>query len=242
MSQVRWVKADVAADASAALPDDVDAVVSCIGSGDLLKADDDGWNGRWAWSDRSTRQNAENFEPNAQLIEAAKAAGAKRFVYIGAGSEAEMGFAGPNPGLYTGKRSASLAALDAFGDTFTYFGPHAVVESEDDWRMKLAGSGFVGGLRALNDLVGEFRTFGPDYTTKTKLAAPVAAADLALAVAAVAMGELEVEPSLRSAGMTVFTTTRETDQYEINDMLRHVDGTAAITALAARARALERAT
>ena len=41
------------------------------------------------------------------------------------------------------------------GDAFTYFGPHAVVESEDDWRLKAAGSGFVGGLRALNDAEGD---------------------------------------------------------------------------------------
>ena len=230
------MKADLTVDASA-LPDDIDAVISCIGAGDLLAASDDGWNGRWAWGDRSTRQNAENFEPNAQLVDAAKAAGAKRFVYIGVSSEAEMGFAGPNPGLYTGKRSAALAALDAFGDAFTYFGPHAVVESEDDWRLKAAGSGFVGGLRALNDAIGGLRSFGPDYTTKTKLAAPVTADDLALAITAVATGELAVEPSVRSAGMTVFTKTRETDQYEIKDMMRHVDGTEAIIALASRARA-----
>jgi len=55
----------------------------------------------------------QNYKPNANAVAAAKAAGAKHFVYVGVSTDAEQGFAGPNPGLYTGKRDAALAARDA---------------------------------------------------------------------------------------------------------------------------------
>ena len=130
----------------------------------------------------------------------------------------------------------ALAAQEAFTDSFTYFGPHQVVESANDARLKFAKSGLANGLRWLNDGIGEVRSFGPDFTTKTRLAAPVVASELAFAIAAASTGRVEVEPSVRSAGMTVFTETYERDQYEINDLIRHVDGTDSILALAQRAR------
>ena len=179
----------------------------------------------------------ENYEPNVQVVEAAKSAGAQRFVFVGASSEAERGFAGPNPGLYTAKRAAALAALDAFGDGFTYIGPHLVVESKDAFAMKALNSGLANGLRALNDVIGDIRSFGPDYTTKTKLTPPVLLSDLALAIASCAIGKVQVDQTVRRAGQTVFSETRESDQYTIEDEMRHVDGTTAITALARRAEA-----
>mmetsp|Transcript_3774 Transcript_3774/g.11394 ORF Transcript_3774/g.11394 Transcript_3774/m.11394 type:complete len:299 (+) Transcript_3774:55-951(+) len=239
-SQVQWLKGDAATDPAAALADDVDAVVSCIGSpgAQLLYADANGWASGWTWSQRSECQYADNFLPNARLAAAAKAAGAQRFVYVGVSSEAEWGFGGPNPGLYTGKRSAALAALEEFGpQQFTYFGPARVVGSKENWRARAANSRFINGLRALVDVIGDWRSFGPDYTTKARLAPPVLATDLALAIAGVATGRVEVEESVRRAGVTTFSQVRERDQYEIADTMRHVDGTEAIVALAREAQA-----
>ena len=188
-------------------------------------------------SDQSRRQYAEHYEPSAQVVAAAKAAGVKRFVYVGVASYAEEGFGGPNPGLYTGKRSAALAARDAFGDAFTYFGPHLVVESNDDMRMKMANSRLGSGLRAVNDAIGAVRSFGLDFTTATRLTPPVLVADLALAIAATVTGKVEVEESVRCAGMTTFDQVKEREQQRIEDVMRHVDGTEAIVALARSAEA-----
>eukprot|EP00966_Prymnesium_polylepis_P094471 2186735-Prymnesium_polylepis.1 len=174
LSQVSWVQCDAAVEGAVAvaLPGDVDGVVSCVGAGDLLEASANGWSSGWGWSDQSKQQYAEHFEPSAQVVAASKTAGAQRFVYVGVASYAEEGFGGPNPGLYTGKRSAALAALDAFGDAFTYIGPHLVVESNDDMRMKMATSRLGSGLRAVNDAIGAVRSFGPDFTTATRLTPP----------------------------------------------------------------------
>lgn len=136
-----------------------------------MYADANGWASGWTWSQRSECQYADNFLPNARLAAAAKAAGAQRFVYVGVSSEAEWGFGGPNPGLYTGKRSAALAALEEFGSQqFTYFGPARVVGSKENWRARAANSRFINGLRALVDVIGDWRSFGPDYTTKARRA------------------------------------------------------------------------
>lgn len=70
-----------------------------------------------------------------------------------------------------------------------------------------------------------------------RLAPPVLATDLALAIAGVATGRVEVEESVRRAGVTTFSQVRERDQYEIADTMRHVDGTEAIVALAREAQA-----
>ena len=149
VKQVTFVKADAALEGSvkealeAAKPD---GVVSCMGAGDILRISDDGWEGRWAWSETSQKMYDENFTPNSYAVEAAKAAGATRFVYVGTSTDAQQGYAGPNPGLYTGKLDAAIAARDAFGDGFTSFGPHCVVESDKDVRIKATTSGLGRGL------------------------------------------------------------------------------------------------
>ena len=77
LSQVDWMQADAASDGAAAAAlqtSSFDSVVSCIGSGDLQQVSDEAWNGRWAWSQKSIRQYSENYEPNAQVVAAAKAA------------------------------------------------------------------------------------------------------------------------------------------------------------------------
>ena len=239
VTKVNWVQADAAVDgqALAALPDGVDGVVSCIGSGDLLKASGDGWANRNDWSDFSNRQYAANYEPNANVVAAAKAAGAQRFVYVGASSDAEQGFGGPNPGLYSGKRAAYLAGRDAFDERFTMVAPHLVVSSNDDARMRMLQSGVAGGLRSFNNLIGEIRSFGEDFTNKARLTPPVLASDAALAIAAVVTGKVEVEASVRYAGPTTPSGGFERDRgkEEVRDLMRHVDGTEAIIALARRA-------
>ena len=238
-SQVNWVRADLTSDegsAAAALAG-ADGVVSCIGEGDPLYLSDDGWGVGFLWSDRSQREYDANFEPNKQLVAAAKEAGAKRFVYVGVSSEAELGFGGPNPGLYSGKRAAALAARDTFGDGFTYFGPHLVTDGEEDVRLKVLNSGVGRGLRAVNDFFGAIRSFGPDYTAKTMLTPPVIVCDLALAIAASVTGKVEVEESIRSTGMAVLSAVPEKEQERIADPIRQVDGTQAINALARRAQA-----
>jgi hypothetical protein len=235
---VEWVAADAAVDgaAAAALADGIDGAVSCIGKGDLLLLSDRGWNGRWAWTEFSRRLYDANATPNKLAAAAAKAAGAQRFVYVGVGSECERGFGGPNPGLYMGKRDAALAGRDAFGGQFTYIGPHCVVGSQDDPRIQMANSGVGRGLSSVNDFLGGIRSFGLDYTTKTRLAAPVAVSDVALAIAGSVMGKVEVAESVRESGMTTFDAVKESEQYEVFDTMHHVDETAAITELAARAR------
>ena len=247
VSQVDWQRADAAEDGAAAkvLEGGVDGVVSCIGSGDLQHASAEAWNG-WAWSDKSIRQWRENSEPNLKVVAAAKAAGVRRFAFVGVSSDSERGFGGPNPGLYSGKRAAALAARDAFGAEFTYFGPSAVAPRADDPRIKTLNGGLGRGLNAVNDFIGEIRSFGPDYTTSTRLAPPVPAADLALAIAACLSGSVAVEESVRASGMTLWTdmsggsvTCLEREQTEIRDAMRHVDGTAAILELAERARRAE---
>lgn len=239
-SQVRWMKADCAIAGEAAgnsvLLDGCDGAVSCMGAGDLLRADADGWKGRFYWSDKSNREFAENFEANAEAAKLAKAAGAQRFVYVGCSTDSEQGFAGPQPGLYSGKRAAALAARDVFGvDAFTYVGPHLVV-NEGDVRLKAMNSGLIGGLNGVNDFIGSIRSFGPDYTTKTKLTPPVPVADVASVIAAAVTGKVEVEEGVRCAGITVEDGQKDNEAKEIEDPMRHVDGTAAIIALAEKAR------
>ena len=157
-------------------------------------------------------------------------------MFVGVGSECERGFGGPNPGLYMGKRDAALAARDAFGDTFTYIGPHRVVESADDVRVKSANSGLMRGLNSINDFIGEVRTFGPDYTMRTRLAAPVPVADVARVIAASVTGRVEVEASVREGGMTTYSASN--DQVDAKDLLKHVDGSAAISELAGRVQVM----
>ena len=237
-AQVKWVAADAAVggDAGAALAGGVDGVVSCIGQGDLQLASDKGWNSRWGWSEFSRRQYDENFLPNKQAVAAAQAADAQRFVYVGASSDCERGFGGPNPGLYMGKRDAALLAREAFGDGLTYVGPHLVVDSKGDARIKTANSGFGRGLMSINDFFGEIRSFGPDYTSKTRLTPPVPMADVALAITASVVGKVEVPESSRCCGMTMYSGVRESEQQEIADVMRHVDGTEAILELSTRAQ------
>ena len=56
-----------------------------------------------------------------------------------------------------------------------------------------------------------------------------------MATAGVATGKVTVDESVRNAGMTVLDQVFEREQYEIKDLVRHVDGTDAIAALARRA-------
>lgn len=241
LEQVTWVSAD------ATMPDcnsdgkiaaalaGADAVVGCMGSGDdLLTPSTRGWMSGYTWSEMSEVQYAANYAPNAKAVAAAKAAGAKRFVLVGVSSVAQMGFGGTLPGLYTGKRDAALAAHAAFGDGFTFIGPHLVVESSDA-RLKLLDSGLARGLTAFNKGIGGISSAGEDYSRTTSLTPPVSAGDLAIAIAAVATGRCEVEYSERFAGMTVASGVADADKVEICDRWRHVDGTAAIRELAAAA-------
>ena len=115
VDSVEWIQADASEPGAAAqaLIGGVDGVVSLIGAGDVLKPSSNGWTGN-IWSAESERLYAQNYDPNAAVVAAAKAAGARRFVFVGVASEAEIGFAGSLPGIYTGKRDAAQAAQDAF--------------------------------------------------------------------------------------------------------------------------------
>lgn len=235
LSQVEWSRADasVEGEATAILAKGTECIISCIGSGDLLRPNADGWVGRYKWSALSERMYDANFGPNAQIIAAAQAAGtANKFVYVGVASSAELGYGGSLPGIYTGKMDAANAAQEAFGDGFTYFGPHLVVDAKDA-RLKAFDSGFAKGLRSMNQAIGKVRSFGQDYAAETALTPPVLVDDVAAAIAAVAMGEVEVEASERYAGMSV---PSEAEGVEVTTVWKHVDGTEAIRALAARAR------
>ena len=97
------------------------------------------------------------------------------------------------------------------------------------------------GLRSANDFFGEIRNFGEDFTTKTRLAQPVLATDVATAIVASVIGKVTVDESVRFAGPTTPSGGLEQDRgkgvdAEVRDLMRHVDGTDAIVALAKRAQ------
>ena len=236
VNKVNFVQADANIEDAVlqALADGVDGVVSCMGSStDLLSANSNGWNGRCYWSESSRQQYAQEHDPVVKVVTASKSAGAQRFVYVGVSSDAERGFGGPLPGLYTGKRAAALAARDAFGlGNFVYVGPHLVVGGSDDVRIKALNSGLGRGLMAINDAIGEIRSFGEDYTTKTRLTPPVTASAVASVIAASVTGSVDVAESVRRSGMTVDDGAKDGEATEIADPMRLVDGTDAILALA----------
>ena len=96
VTEVNWIKANASEDgaAASALPEDVDTVISCIGDNRVMFADADGWSSGWGWSSRSRKQYNANYVPNVNVVEAAKSAGAQRFVYVGVSSDCEQGFGG----------------------------------------------------------------------------------------------------------------------------------------------------
>ena len=93
------------------------------------------------------------------------------------------------------------------------------------------------GYSSHGTVIGEIRSFGPDYTTKTRLTPPVLVGDVALAVAACVTGKLEPAESVRSAGMTTYDQVKESDKERVEDVMRHVDGADAIVEFAQRAKA-----
>lgn len=241
LTQVEWIEADagVAGAALKALEGgQVEGVVSCIGSGTLLTPSSSSWIGN-KWSEAQLKLYAKNYDPNVQAIAAAKAVGARRFVFLGVSSEADLGFAGTQPGLYTGKADVTTAARETFGNDFIYVGPHAVVENDADFGAKALDSVFGRGLVAVNKAIGKVATMGEDFATTTSLTPPVALDDLGLVVAAVATGSLNVPVSERYSGMTIPSGMQWSEggveQVEQRFKMRHVDGTAAIKALAREA-------
>lgn len=235
VDSVEWIQADASEPGAAAqaLIGGVDGVVSLIGAGDVLKPSSNGWTGN-IWSAESERLYAQNYHPNAAVVAAAKVAGARRFVFVGVASEAEIGFAGSVPGIYTGKRDAAQAAQDAFGDAFVYFGPHLVCRA-GDVRLRALDSPWARALMATNEAIGKVASLGEDYTRRCALTPPVTAEDLALGIASTVAGKCEVPESERYAGMTTPSGGVGT---KIRIVGRHVDGTGDINALAEAAQKL----
>ena len=208
----------------------VDVVVSCVGTGELLKPRSDGWLGA-RWSPAQEQLYAQNYNPNSQAVAAAKAAGAARFVYVGVSSEAELGFGGSLPGLYTAKLDTAILAQETFGEGFTYMGPHLVVPPGDG-RLKFGESGLAKNMLKANAFIGGIASMGEDMTRKTQFTPPVDVDDLAKAIAAAVTGKVKIESSERYCGMT---TPNGAPGFELTQTLRHVDGTEAIRELARRA-------
>jgi NAD(P)-dependent dehydrogenase (short-subunit alcohol dehydrogenase family) len=232
LSQVEWYEADAAVDgAAAALASGIDAAVSCIGDGSLLEPALDSWQGN-RWSPLSTAQYAANFEPNAMAVAAAKAAGAATFVFLGAAAEAELGYGGSLPGLYTGKRDAATAGQVAFGDGFVQVGPTQVVDAGDP-RLKLLDSGVSRSLLRINQLIGTVASMGEDFATTAKLRPAVSVDDVAEAVAAIVTGQCTVAESERYVGYSVPSGRQGS---EVRFALRQVDGAEEIRSLARSAR------
>ena len=239
ISKVDWREADAAIEGAAAsvMPSDLAGIVCCVGSGDPLKASMDGWTGA-SWSKSSRASYDENYLANSKAIAAAAAAGATKCAFVGVACDAELGYGGSLPGMFTAKREAAEEAQKAFGDGLTYFGPHLVVKAGDK-RIKMLGSGFAKGLMGFNNALGGIRSFGLDYAAKASLTPPVVVDDLAIAIAAVITGKCDVEESVRSAGMTTPSRSSPDDPqgYEIKIKGRHVDGLEAIEAMARKAEA-----
>ena len=230
LEEVEWIEADAAAGTALdARIGGVEGVVSCIGSKDVLSPSSNSYSGN-KWSEESKADYSRNFDPNERAVGAAVAAGAARFVLVDVASDAEIAYGGTRPGLYEGKRAAADAARAAFGDGATCIGPHSVVSGpQGDLKMRALDSSWARGLIAANRAIGNVGYRGEDYATRCALTPPCGADDLALAVAAAVLGAVEVEPSERF----VFGA----GGVEVRTRGRHVDGSAAIQALARRAQA-----
>ena len=131
-TQVQWQTTDAAVEGAAAAALEasgaVDAVVSCIGTRDVLALSASSTEARA--KEKAVASRAANGPPNVQAAKAAKAAGAQKFVLVGVASDAETGYSGATPGPYEGKRDAADAARELFGDDAVLFGPHRVYTDE----------------------------------------------------------------------------------------------------------------
>ena len=131
-TKVQWQAADAAVEGAAATALEafgaVDSVVSCVGTRDMLNLDASSTQERA--KQKADASRAANGPPNVQVVNAAKAANAKSYVYVGVASDAETGFSGATPGPYMGKREAAEAARELFGDNAIVFGPHRVYTDE----------------------------------------------------------------------------------------------------------------
>lgn len=234
VSQVEWTQANAVEpyEVKSALADGVDAVVSCIGTRDVLRASADGWVSN-RWSAKSEELYSTNYEPNAVAFSASRAAGAKRCAYIAVSSDAEMAYGGTQPGLYKAKRDAAASARSEFGESATCFSPHQVVAS-DDPRLKLLDSGWARAAISLNRAIGSVGYRGEDFVTKVSLTPPCAVSHLAIAVVAAVTGTVAALESERC----VLTNDGGSDGVEVCDRGHWVDGTSAIDEFATRAGAL----
>ena len=172
--------AAAASEALAAAFEGADAVVSCVGC--IGGSDED--------------MRAGNGDANATAIDAAKAAGVKRFVYVSVASIVPDALGGAESapvmkGYFAGKKMTEDAIANAFdddnvclvkpsfifgGDTFG-LNPPRVTQQYGDVLTKILGSGFVKGIAE--------KSPGPIALT---LAEPVSVDDVAAAACAGALG------------------------------------------------------
>jgi len=154
-----------------------DAVVSCVG---VIGGDDDA-------------NRLGNGDANVVAVNAASAAGVKRFVYVSVASIVSevVGGAGVLTGYFDGKKTADVAVTESFGEknslivkpSFIYGGdtfgitPPRVTKQYGDILVKVLGSRLVKSIAA--------KMPGP---IKLTLAEPISVEDVAKACAAGALG------------------------------------------------------
>ena len=154
-----------------------DAVVSCVG---VIGSDDDA-------------NRLGNGDANVVAVNAASAAGVKRFVYVSVASIVSevVGGAGVLTGYFDGKKTADVAVTESFGEknslivkpSFIYGGdtfgitPPRVTKQYGDILVKVLGSRLVKSIAA--------KMPGP---IKLTLAEPISVEDVAKACAAGALG------------------------------------------------------
>ena len=230
-SKVSWQTIDLASDDAGLkltpLLDNVDGVVSCVGTSNVYELTTDG---------RKEGVRAYRFErngpPNVMVVDAAKKAGASRFVYIAVAADVETALAGAMPGVFDGKRLAMDAVRSAFPDTaHAIFGPHSVYDAGSNpvgaAAQAALSTGAARGLINANRLIGNLGWRGEDFLTKARLMPPCPVAELGLAVALAVCGAADIEQSVR--------TVRIDDGVEVSAEGRHVDGTEAILRVAKQA-------
>jgi len=222
----------------------VDAAVSCVGN---CRPVSDEWPYApigLGWDDRALRM--ENGAVNEAAVEIAGACGASRFAYVSVSYESAKALEGPLEGYMDGKRRAEAAAVRTFGaDRTAVVGPSFVY---GDKRFKTFGKiyravvtsffakAYVGGNDALRNL-----SAAPveDWAEKMIFSPPVEVDDVALVVAAGALGLISKKDGANSDGVLSQVGKRRQGFFDLKglpvkyDDVAFVDGTEEIVRVAA---------
>ncbi|CAB9516107.1 NmrA-like family [Seminavis robusta] len=203
-NQVDWIQADMLSQTIPALPP-LTAAVSLVGNVEPVPH----WKGFFGLGFDDEKLRIENGLVNERICQAAKHAGAERFVFVSVSYEVAKAFEGPIEGYLDGKRRAEFAASDAFGnDNTVVLGPSVVYGGKRFPRLgklyrsfvesKLAKA-YVTSNQALRNL-----SVAPlqDWLEQAIFSSPVDVSIVANVICAAALGQVDrsVVPTRRRQG------------------------------------------